>query len=137
MSITAQHFIRAILSQPITDVQTAISESMLPLLEHKCSSVQTKLSVMLMIFENSQGSLEARLDNIKTLFGKIIGIVEDHELKLPEEDCIVETVVKEISEEGEGAAPAPSAPANVTAGIEPTVPRIKPRKTKEVEDGTD
>ena len=129
--VTSDSFVKAILTQSIEDYQDISSIGMSLLEGNDNVSLEKKLSVMLMIFENTTGSIQTRMTSVKECFDKTLSIVVEHDLKLPEEECIIEKAIKDLAEEGEVV----SAPTNVTAGIEPNVPRIdsKKKKIKEVD----
>lgn len=86
----------------------------------------TQFSVMLMMHKVNNNILSESVADIKKNFSKILQIVTENCLQMPEEECEVSTAIKKLTEEGEGAPVA--APTNVTAGIEPTVPRIYTKK---------
>lgn len=92
------------------------------LVENK-EPLATQLSVMLMIHRHNKFLLENTLADIDSKYKTVLQIVVENQLLLPEEDVAVDAAVNAITEEGEGAAPT-----NVVAGIEPTTPRIKPKK---------
>jgi chorismate mutase len=81
---------------------------------------------MLMIHKNMAYVVEDTEKEISKTFSKILSIVVENNMMLPEEFFEVEAAVKQITEEGESAAPT-----NVVAGIEPTVPRIKRKPTND------
>lgn len=95
------------------------------LVENK-EPLATQLSVMLMIHRHNKFLLENTLADIDSKYKTVLQIVVENQLLLPEEDVAVDAAVNAITEEGEGAPAA--APTNVVAGIEPTTPRIKPKK---------
>ena len=64
----------------------------------------------------------------------VVAILEEHGVKLPEEECALEAMVKKIYEEGGGGeAPVGEAPTNVSANIDATTPRIYNKKKKKDE----
>ena len=107
------------------------------LMENK-EPLATQLAVMLMIHRHNDFMLESTIVDLGTKYKTVLQIVVENQLMLPEEDLAVTTAIDAITEEGEGAAPAGGspAPANVVAGIEPTTPRIKPKK-KLIDEKTD
>lgn len=127
MSISSQDFIKSILLKPENSDMKMIGESLVPLLVESESRLSEKLSVMLMIFMGSKGQLNERIESIKSQFNKVLSIVNENCLKLPEEENQIKSCMKKISEEGEGASEAPT---NVTAGIEASTPRINPGRIK-------
>lgn len=102
------------------------------LIENK-EPLATQLSVMLMLHRHNDFLLESTIVDLGTKYKTVLQIVVENQLMLPEEDVAVTNAINAITEEGEGAAPAPT---NVVAGIEPTTPRIKPKK-KLIDEKTD
>ena len=131
--INRSSFVKAILTQSYIQENINIESLQMALLT-KAEGIPfvTKLAVMSMIFENAIGSIDQKIKAIDESFDKILSIVSEHKLVLPEEECMIEKVIKDLQEEGEGAVV--SAPTNSVSGIEPTTPRISPKKKKEVED---
>ncbi len=128
--INRSSFVKSILTQNHVehDFNTSLLKS--TLLESNLNvTLVTKLAVMMMIFENSTGSIEDKIKHISESFEKVLSIICEHKLILPEEECIIEKILKDIQEEGEV-----SAPTNSVSGIEPTTPRISPRKNKKTEE---
>jgi len=111
-----------------------IGESLVPFLLESDSTLQRKLSVMLMIYKDSKGVLQERVESVKKQFKKVLSIVDENDLKLPEEENEIKSCMKKIDEEGEGAVGGVTggspAPTNVTAGIEASTPRIDPGRIK-------
>lgn len=139
MQLSTQDFIRAVLLKESLESSKAIRAALLPLYEQHQSSMTNMLAVtMLLVSESKDKSLEACLEYITKNFSKVISVVEEYGVKLPEEEVHLEQIVKAIAEEGEGGGgDASAAPTNVTAGIEPTTPRIyrnKKRKEEETDD---
>lgn len=139
MQLSTQDFIKAVLLKESLEHSEAIRAALLPLYEQhsNCSRVNMLTVTMMLVAESKQKSLESCLEYITKNFSKVISIVEEYGVKLPEEEVQLEQIVKAIAEEGEGAAPAGgegSAPTNVTAGIEPTTPRIYRNKKRKEED---
>lgn len=141
MQLSTQDFIKAVLLKESLEHSEAIRAALLPLYERhsNCSRVNMLTVTMMLVAESKQKSLESCLEYITKNFSKVISIVEEYGVKLPEEEVQLEQIVKAIAEEGEGAAPAgdggaSDVPANVTAGIEPTTPRIYRNKKRKEED---
>lgn len=114
----------------------AIRAVLLPLYEQHTTSMVNKLTVTMMLIQESKSkSLESCLEYIKENFNKIVAIIEEYGVKLPEEEVQLEQIVKAIAEDGEGApvASGGTPPTNVTAGIEPTTPRIYRNKKRKEE----
>lgn len=110
------------------DERSQILESLLPLFESVNAPMTKKLSVaILLATESKNRSLVEMLEYVKKNFVNVMSIIEEHDVKLPEEECALESTVKKIYEEGE-------APANVTANIDATTPRIDPKKKKDESD---
>ncbi len=130
MSLT-KLFLESILLKPNTAEQQKISSVILPILEKTDTPLLTQLAVMSMMFIERTGDIDSGLKYIQESYEKIIGIIVENNLRLPEEESEVERIIASISEEGEAAAPT-----NVTAGIDPTTPRIKRKQKQEVENGT-
>lgn len=133
MQLSTQDFIRAVLLKESLGHSNVIRAALLPLYEQHETSIVNKLTVtMLLIQESKAKSLDACLEYITKNFNKVIKIVEEYAVKLPEEEVQLEQIVKAIAEEGEGGGDGgAAAPTNVTAGIEPTTPRIYRKKRKE------
>lgn len=130
-SANCSSFVKAILTQKDIFEHTDILPLKLTLLESYANvSLATKLAVMMMIFENANGSVKDKINYVIESFDKILDIVNEHNMSLPEEECIIEKIINDLSEEGEAAI----SPTNSVAGIEPTTPRINPKKKKIDED---
>ena len=135
MNLSTQDFIRAVLIKESVDYNQVIRAAVLPLYEqHESASFVNMLTVTMMLFAESKSkSLDVCLEHITKNFSKIIAIVEEYGVKLPEEEVQLEQIVKSLAEEGEGGGS--SAPTNVTAGIDATTPRIyRDKKRKEETD---
>lgn len=101
--ITKQKFVRAIL-----EGSTQVSGLSALLMENKSSFVR-KLSTMLFIYESCKDSSEEyKVAHIKESFNKILAIIEEYDVLLPEETAIIESAVKQLSEDGEGGGGAPA-----------------------------
>lgn len=129
-------FISAILSKNNFAEKKQIEETLLPLFESVDSSMSNKLSVVLLLAsEHPSKSIEENLKHIEKKFKTVISIIEEHAVKLPEEECALEEIVKKISEEGEGSgesAPVSTSDiANTSANIESGTARIHPKKKKD------
>lgn len=124
-------FAKALLNSSSTiQEQKTINSDLLPLLQEGASSFVRKLSCMLLIAEHAKEFDVHVIEDIKSKWGKILSIVEEHDIHLPEQELAIESALYQIKEEGEGAA----APTNVSAGIDASTPRIDPKKRKEVKD---
>lgn len=135
MYLSSQDFIRALLLKEDAQYQKSIRESILPLLEESSASLTRKLCTLMVMVEDCHGKLLTEcLQHIEKSFSKTVAVLEEYDIAMPEEEVKLESVVKNIQEEGEGGAPATSAPTNVTAGIEASVPRIYPKNKKKVAD---
>lgn len=139
MQLSTQDFIKAVLLKESLEHSEAIRAALLPLYEQhsNCSRVNMLTVTMMLVAESKQKSLESCLEYITKNFSKVISIVEEYGVKLPEEEVQLEQIVKAIAEDGEGAAPAGgegSAPTNVTAGIDASTPRIYRNKKRKEED---
>lgn len=126
MSLQQKHYIRAILTNESFDHRDMIASTMNRLFEQSDLPMVSKMSVMLLLLgENLNKPLSEQLDYIKKNFKKVIEIIHENNIKLPEEEVMLKNEIDAIHEEGE---------MNVTAGIDPQTPRIKPRKTPHEED---
>lgn len=124
-------FAKALLNSSSTiQEQKTINSDLLPLLQESTSSLVRKLSCMLLIAEQKNSFDVQVLEEIKTKWSRILSIVEEHDIHLPEQELAIEAAISQIQEEGEGAA----APTNVSAGIDSSTPRIDPKKRKEAKD---
>jgi hypothetical protein len=119
-------FIKSLLKQStLVEEQNLINEDLFPLLLDGNISFVRKLSCMLLLAEQHDAINESSIAQIKNNWRKILSIVEEHNIYLPEAEIAIETALKAIQEEGESAAPA-----NVTAGIDASTPRIDPKIMK-------
>lgn len=138
MYLSSQDFVKAILLKEDFAYRSMIREVLVPLFEQANTTMTNKLSVTMMLVQESQSkTLDECLAHIKKNFVAVIAIMEEYGIKLPEEEVALADAVKQISEEGEGAAsPAvgSTTPTNVTAGIDSSTPRIYPRKRKKSDD---
>ena len=128
--------VKAILLKENFEHRNQIRDTLLPLFEATDISMTNKLSVALLLAsESKKYSLTEALDNVKKNFMNVVAILEEHDVKLPEEECALEAMVKKIYEEGEGGGEAPvgEAPTNVSANIDATTPRIYNKKKKKDE----
>jgi len=119
---------------PKSDDQKLVSDKLSNILE-KDDGVDyaVKLSAMLLLLNSRHNDevLDARLEHIVSKFDDVVALIIENKLLLPEEECLIEHAIRIISEEGE-------APANVSAGIDASTPRIKRKQTdngNEYEDG--
>lgn len=136
MQLSTKDFIRAVLVKESLN-STEIRAALLPLYEQHTTSMTNMLVVtMMLITESKCKTLDTCLDYITQNFGKVVSVVEEYGVKLPEEEVQLEQIVKEISEEGEAPVGGGEAPTNVTAGIDPTTPRIYRKRHKDDEDVT-
>lgn len=127
-----QQIVKAILLKENFDGRDQIREVLLPLFESTNATMTNKLSIALLLAtDNKNHNLTESLEHIKKNFKNVVAILEEHDVKLPEEECALESVVKKIYEEGEGSAPASDAPANVTDNIDASTPRIYTKKKKD------
>lgn len=132
-----QNIVKAILLKENFDGRDEIRNALLPLFEASDISMTSKLSVALLLAsEKKNYSLSEALENVKKNFSNVVAILEEHDVKLPEEECALEAAVKKIYEEGEGGGGevVSDTPANVTANIDPSTPRIYPKKKKDESD---
>lgn len=130
-----QNIVKAILLKENFDGRDEIRNALLPLFEASDISMTSKLSVALLLAsEKKNYSLSEALENVKKNFSNVVAILEEHDVKLPEEECALEAAVKKIYEEGEGGEVVSDTPANVTANIDPSTPRIYPKKKKDESD---
>ena len=128
--VNRSSFVKAILNRKSIFECVDMSTLESTLIEHHTNiSLVTKLAVMMMIFENTIGSIQVKIDSINESFDKILSIICEHNIALPEEECIIEKIIDDLTEDGEGIAPT-----NSVSGIEPNVPRIGPKKKKIIED---
>lgn len=128
MQLSTKDFIRAVLLNESHENNKAIRDVLLPLYEKHQSSIVNMLTVTMMLVNEARGkSLSECLLYIESNFSKVVSVVEEYHVKLPEEEVQLEQIVKEISEDGE-------APANVTAGIDAGTPRIRTKQSKIIED---
>lgn len=128
--------VNAILLKENFDGRNEIRNALLPLFEATDVSMTTKLSVALLLAsEKKNCSLTEALNNVKKNFSNVVAILEEHDVKLPEEECALEATVNKIYEEGDGGGEAPvgEAPTNVSANIDATTPRIYNKKKKKDE----
>lgn len=134
MQLSTQDFIKAVLLKESLEHSEVIRAVLLPLYEkHDCSRVNMLTVTMMLVAEAKDKSLDACLEYITKNFSKVINIVEEYGVKLPEEEVQLEQIVKAIAEEGEGGAPAGDGgtpPTNVTAGIDAATPRIYRNKKR-------
>ena len=111
----------------------AVSNRISAIMESVSGTFVDKLStITLIVGSNPKLSLTESIDFIESNFMKVYSILREHAIQLPEEAQLIKEVVQLVAEEGEGVAPA-----NVTAGIEPSTPRIRTTQSKEIEDGID
>jgi hypothetical protein len=123
-----EQIVKAMLLNEKFDERSQITDALLPLFESVNAPMTKKLSVaILLATESKNRSLVEMLEYVKKNFVNVMSIIEEHDVKLPEEECALEATVKKIYEEGE-------APANVTANIDATTPRIDPKKKKDESD---
>lgn len=116
-------FSKALLSDTSLQEQKIINDSLLPLINQGNASLHRKLQCLLLLGSTNFPLTEESTENIKTNWNKILTIIEEHDIKLPEEEIAIESAMKSIAEEGE-------APTNVSAGIDASTPRIYPKKQK-------
>lgn len=130
MQLSNQDFIKAILLKESFEHCENIRATLLPLYEQHAGSYVNMLTVtMMLINESVDKSIVPCLEHIVKKFGKVIDIIEEYGIKLPEEEVQLEQIVKMIVEDGESAgATASTAPTNVVAGIDPATPRIHRNK---------
>ena len=122
MSHKSKNFVRSILLNEEFESRDSIREALLPLYESTTGSMANKLAITLMLAEDAKSdSIEEQLDHIKKNFASVVGVIEQYEVKLPEEEVALEAMVASMFEEGE---------MNVTAGIDASTPRIYPKKKK-------
>lgn len=95
--------------------------------DHGKSTMTRKLSVMMMLLKEDASTAAKR-------YPDIINLIEEHDIMLPEEEAELDGIVKKVTEEGEGAAPAGD--MNVTAGIDSSTPRIWPKGKKKDAEAT-
>lgn len=138
MQLSTQDFIRAMLLKESLEHSDVIRAALLPMYEQhsNCSRVNMLTVTMMLVAEAKDKSLDACLEYITQNFSKVMSIVEEYGVKLPEEEVQLEQIVKAIAEEGEGGAPAGgeggTPPTNVSAGIDAATPRIyRNKKRKE------
>lgn len=121
--------VKALLAPNIQESCSHAHSELLPLLKLEESSLQRKIECMLLLADTSDVFSESSIKAIKDSFHKIVTIVEENDLKLPEEEFAIQQAIKEIQEEGEVAAPT-----NVSAGIDASTPRIDPKRRKKEKD---
>lgn len=120
----SKDFIRSILLNENQEIR----DSILPLFESsKLSLVRNMTVLMLMVESMKANSLSEQIQSITKSFANVAAIVEEYDIKLPEEESLLEKCVKEIQEDGE-------APTNSVAGIDASTPRIDPKKKDEDDD---
>lgn len=128
MLITQQDVIRAVILNEEFEHRDEIRDVVLPMLTESDGSIVTKLSVIMLL---CQEAVKKKIDCVKHLqekFSAVLAVIEEYGVKLPEEEAILKKTIDELEEDGEGTVAVSAPIANVTAGIEPTVPRIKARK---------
>lgn len=137
MQLSTQDFIKAVLLKESLEHSEAIRAVLLPLYEQhsSCSRVNMLTVTMMLVTEAKDKSLDACLEYITKKFSKVINIVEEYSVKLPEEEVQLEQIVKAIAEDGEAGGGAESAaPTNITAGIDASTPRIYRNKKRKDEE---
>lgn len=110
-----QEIIKSILLNEATEYRQAVRDS-------GKSMVQSMAVMLMLLKEDSATALKK--------FPGTLAVIEEHGIKLPEEEAELEGIVKKIAEEGEGA---PTSTMNVSAGIDSATPRIYPKGKKNVQ----
>jgi hypothetical protein len=131
MKHTSRDFVKAILLNEEFDGRNTIRQTVLPLFERSNAPIVEKLSTMILIAKNHRKStLEECLKEMNSKFSTVLTIIEEHGVRLPEEEVELSKMVKAIYEEGEGGGEG-AAPTNVSAGIDSSTPRIKRKQSVE------
>ena len=110
-----QEIIKSILLNEATEYRQAVRDS-------GKSMVQSMAVMLMLLKEDSATALKK--------FPGTLAVIEEHGIKLPEEEAELEGIVKKIAEDGEGA---PTSTMNVSAGIDSATPRIYPKGKKNVQ----
>lgn len=110
-----QEIIKSILLNEATEYRQAVRDS-------GKSMVQSMAVMLMLLKEDSATALKK--------FPGTLAVIEEHGIKLPEEEAELEGIVKKIAEEGDGA---PTSTMNVSAGIDSATPRIYPKGKKNVQ----
>ena len=110
-----QEIIKSILLNETTEYRQAVRDS-------GKSMVQSMAVMLMLLKEDSATALKK--------FPGTLAVIEEHDIKLPEEEAELEGIVKKIAEDGEGA---PTSTMNVSAGIDSATPRIYPKGKKNVQ----
>ncbi len=110
-----QEIIKSILLNEATEYRQAVRDS-------GKSMVQSMAVMLMLLKEDSATALKK--------FPGTLAVIEEHGIKLPEEEAELEGIVKKIAEEGEGAQ---TSTMNVSAGIDSATPRIYPKGKKNVQ----
>lgn len=114
---------------PKTDDQKMIVSKLSSIFERDDGIDYTvKLSAMLLLLNSRHPDeiVESKLDHVASRFDDVVRLIIENKLLLPEEECMIETAIKMISEDGEMVT---------SSAIESATPRIKPenkynKKTK-------
>ncbi len=118
--LTTQNLIKSLLFKNTTGYDLGSLSSIV----NESNSKKDCLCVIALIYENSKS-----ISDVVSKYDKIYNIVTEHNIKLPEEESLIKNVIDE--ESAGGAEGGSSDVMNTTSAIEPTVPRIKPRKKKD------
>lgn len=144
-----QHrFIKCLLENSVS------TQDLMPLLNEGAQTFARKMSTMLFILESCDANLieSAKVKHIKENYSKVMSILEEYNIELPEETTVIEQVVAALYEDagaaGGGGAPGVSGGSGAAAGavstaaiaaagkpvttdaVDPTVPRLYPGKKK-------